>query len=872
MKIKNLIVLSLLAALSVGTSAYGIADSYNYSSYTNVTHNNENGSVTITVKDGANLSAFDMFYYTQDSGEKNDDGVLIGGAYDPLLHKSYKDNGTVKSVTINLEGGEGLKQILGIGYSCSNVSGPITINVNGGNHGMIIGGVHYPSGVQPISEQGVFAPKNENNDVTITVNGGHVDEIRGGNNNSASKIHDYIVANGTGDRPWAHGGDVKIVINGGTVGTAINEDAIVATGSCHSIDGDVSVEINAGEVTGIVYAGGRNSYSEIGGDTFVAITGGKVDGSVYAGGTINDNKYGSKDAPAPIVKGSTKVEMTGGEVTGDLYGAGDTDTVEKDTVVTIGGDAIVGGNVYGAGKNSTVGGNATVAVNGGTVGGNVYGGGENSTIGKDVVVTINGADVKGDVYGAGKDSTVAGTSTVKLLAGNVDGTVSAAGENSTVKSAIIQVGSDTQAFEGSVGDITGFDKMIVAEGSKITQTGGNAFGTRIQSYTLSSANLTEAVVTLGSGATVSVEDSITLNLAAAGELASGKYMLVDASGAAAVDLSNWTEDMVIVNGLEATFEDLTWGDDNVLYFTIRSADVVNVMAANWGVFKSSQAFVSTLWGNRSNCVEIKPAVVADGKGGLVSSASSGRTLAWGAAYGQSARISGVGADYSLWGGAVGVEHRFVSARSIGAAVGYDWGTVSPFNTSDIDQESAHVALYGRAATWQVGQKGAITLDWSAALGRMTSETNVIAGDWTQNNMQLDARVSYLRKLSDRTTASVFGGLQYFAAEDATVEGIDISSMQNLRAELGAGLSRKASQKTTVFGEVSVYGDIMRHDPYAVVDAVRFEGTNPGRVGGTITAGAVYELNDSWSLRGSYSFEAASDSTEHNVNVGAGYSF
>ena len=198
--------------------------------------------------------------------------------------------------------------------------------------------------------------------------------------------------------------------------------------------------------------------------------------------------------------------------------------------------------------------------------------------------------------------------------------------------------------------------------------------------------------------------------------------------------------------------------------------------------------------------------------------------------------------------------------------------MSPFGRAEIDQETAHVALYGRAAAWSVRQKGTVAIDWSAAAGKTTSETDAIDSEWDQKNMQLDARVSYLHQVTDKATASVFAGAQYYAAEETTAGHTGVSSMQNLRTEVGAGMSYKLTPKTTVRGEVSVYNDAMRHNPYVYIDEMTYEGTNPGRMGGSISAGVDYQLNHRWSLYGNYSFDTADDSTEHNVNVGAGCRF
>lgn len=69
-------------------------------------------------------------------------------------------------------------------------------------------------------------------------------------------------------------------------------------------------------------------------------------------------------------------------------------------------------------------------------------------------------------------------------------------------------------------------------------------------------------------------------------------------------------------------------------------------------------------------------------------------------------------------------------------------------------------------------------------------------------MQPDARVSYRHKLNERMHGSVFAGLQYFAAEYDIVGTTTFSSMQNLRTEVGVGLSRQASSKASIYGEAA----------------------------------------------------------------------
>jgi len=132
--------------------------------------------------------------------------------------------------------------------------------------------------------------------------------------------------------------------------------------------------------------------------------------------------------------------------------------------------------------------------------------------------------------------------------------------------------------------------------------------------------------------------------------------------------------------------------------------------------------------------------------------------------------------------------------------------------------------------------------------------------------------TYSRAISERTTASAFVGAQYYTYDSAEVDGVSISGMDNLRLFVGGGLNRKVSYRTSIYGEASVFADVLRDNPSVSVNGATFENNNPGRVGGKISVGASYSISDKWSVRGGYSFEVADDNTEHNLNLGASYSF
>ncbi len=680
-------------------------------------------------------------------------------------------------------------------------------------------------------------------------------------------------------------GNIKIEAENCNITNYLYGVGVLYDGAYGIAKGDVSISNKGGEVANIY---GINQAVAYGNVTVTTESGsvnevygiciGQVDKNVYVttnGGSVG-TACGNWDGN---VTGDVVVTTNGGtvnDVTGALGGY-----IGGDVVVTTNGGTL--GSCTGV-LGSQVAGNAYFTINDGESQ-NIFGV-YRGVVEGDATIVMNGGQVNdiigvaSDVYGTG---TVKGDLSVYLLGGKVNGDVWGTHDEALAGSSVLYIGSEDTPYIGTVNEIKYFDRIVVASGSSITTTKGNIFNSTHHDFKICSANIDTAIVS--TSGSVAIDKAITLNLYVPSTLKSGRYMIIDASKGE-VDTTNWTADMVNITSedtssvtyararntadesIVVSFDDLKW-EDNILYLYQVKDDIKSPVASNWGAFKSSQAFVSALKGNRNNRVVMTNSY--DAKGGLATHPRD-YSIAWGSAYGQNARIGGIGADYNIYGGAIGAEHHFVSGCSIGIAAGYDWGKVSPFNQAAIDQESAHLALYGRAASWKLNQKDSVVIDWSAALNNTTSETDCVDSDWEQKNIQLDARVSYMHTLNDKATGYVFGGVQYYAAEDATADYIHVSSMQNLRTEIGTGIDYKLNSKTTLRTEASLYNDAMRHNPYVSANGVSYGGTNPGRLGGSISAGASYQLNDKWNIYGNYSFDVADDSTEHNVNVGASVQF
>lgn len=303
-----------------------------------------------------------------------------------------------------------------------------------------------------------------------------------------------------------------------------------------------------------------------------------------------------------------------------------------------------------------------------------------------------------------------------------------------------------------------------------------------------------------------------------------------------------------------------------------------VQAANWGVFRSSQAFANMLHSNRPNAVRLNTpiGIVQDGKNAWYIM-SAGDSYAWASGYGQFARQSSSGhfggADYSIYGAAMGLEHHFFGGSTIGLAFGYDWGRVSPFRFARVDQQSMHAALYGRLGLWNVTQNGTLAFDWSAIVGNTSSDFPMSGSDLSQDNLQLDFRALYNHRVTAHTWVSAFAGVQYYAQNDDSNARVHADSLQNMRLIVGMGVQHRLSERTRLFGEMSFYHDAMRHNPHVRLDGFEYgSGANPGRIGGNVMVGGEYAFSDSWSMRAGYSFDVAKDSIEHNVNLGATYKF
>ena len=242
----------------------------------------------------------------------------------------------------------------------------------------------------------------------------------GSNPASNHDVSGYTVYGGWKDGNRTDNNGTSVTMEGGEV------KDIYGGNKKGDLDADTNIEIEGGTVTGNVYGG--NKEDNLTGDTNVEVSGGTVNGNVYGGSRDDD---GNRDDD---VIGNTNVEVSDGTVKGSVYGGSRDDDVLGDTNVEVSGGT-VNGNVYGGGEGENsdyadVKGNTNVVISGGEVKGSAYGGGKYSDIedrdnsGRtegNTNVTVSGGKVDKVFAGSEKKGSVENAAKIELTGGNISG-------------------------------------------------------------------------------------------------------------------------------------------------------------------------------------------------------------------------------------------------------------------------------------------------------------------------------------------------------------------------------------------------------------------------------------------------------------------
>ena len=373
-------------------------------------------------------------------------------------------------------------------------------------------------------------------------------------------------------------------------------------------------------------------------------------------------------------------------------------------------------------------------------------------------------------------------------------------------------------------------------------------------------------ITLKNGSLLEVGGSLTLGngtkLVLKGDYAVGTSLLSSTGTLTMGDVS-------LVYG-DSTVELEKQGNSLVLVSKFKQNKATATTLSNWGIATASRAVVNAVRGQRSNT-----GCIADGKG-----------TAWVASLGSKHEING--SDINISGAAVGADMQVGRNSRIGIALGYAEGEVQPSGLRQVDQEGSYIAAYGEHGLKKLSATSCLSMDWVAAYGTTDSEVGGLK--WEQDSLQLNSRVNWNKKVNDKLSMSVFGGLEYFANNSDTVDGVKTGSIQNLRGEIGVGaryvawgtpavtdgksglVLAQGCEKLVLNGEVRYMNDMVRSNPVIRMNGLSGMGENPGRQGIGIEAGATYRIGERWSASANYGFNTMEDSKEHRLNVGAAYTF
>ena len=326
----------------------------------------------------------------------------------------------------------------------ANVGGNVRVSVTGGKINHLFGGANTNGSI--------------GGTVSINVNKGansglmHISELYGGGNKAPGNAGTIrIISTGSGADEgidYVYGGanqanilnDIALSITGGSIGNVFGGNNTSGT-----ISGMIQVDVNwaASNVNrrdslGNVFGGGN--LAEYSGSPVVNIKNGTVSGNVYGGGNgdPNDNTQVKGSTLAPTVTiGDLTNDSYQAIVLGDVYGGGNAAKVTGSTAPTVlvQKNNTQVGNVYGGGNAADV--PATsVTINAGTISGDVYGGGhgdkaslnvdendhshsdKTANVDGNVNVDVNGGTINRLFGGANTNGNITGSVTINVEKGN----------------------------------------------------------------------------------------------------------------------------------------------------------------------------------------------------------------------------------------------------------------------------------------------------------------------------------------------------------------------------------------------------------------------------------------------------------------------
>lgn len=280
----------------------------------------------------------------------------------------------------------------------------------------------------------------------------------------------------------------------------------------------------------------------------------------------------------------------------------------------------------------------------------------------------------------------------------------------------------------------------------------------------------------------------------------------------------------------------------------------------------------------------------------------GTTRTWGSAIANFDSVDSSettnGYDSDTWGAAVGVDHAFAKNTVVGLAFGRTYGENTPefgtdhYDAGSIDQDATMVGLYGVHQFRTKGLLNDVKLNAFAAYGWFENEStrtnlrkgNKATAEWDSNAWVLSASLSRDITTDNGIVFTPYVGVEYTKAtmDDFVEKGRTYDATytadkdySNLSVKVGVDVSTTIGSLTPYAG-IAYINDVDRDAPVVTATGKRdswdAKGALPGRSAVQLKVGANWQLTESWDLNASYTAEIRDKATEHNANVGVGYTF
>ena len=436
-------------------------------------------------------------------GYANITGDVYGGSakgkVNSHLVSSTETYTTGKTTQVNLYGGTISGNLYGGGLGEDNdgtendhaadIYGPVTVNVKGGKvtnvfgcnnvlgsplqtADVVINNTQAPTAPATYTITSVYGGGNQaaytgTGGLTVTMNGGYVNDIFGGGLGTTATVNEsttVTLTNGSVTNDIYGGGSlgnvtgaVTVSLNGGTVAHDVyGGGALAQTNTAYgSAPADIhvtSVTLNGTVVTNNVYGGGLGAAehaANVNGPVTVTVTNGKA-ANVFGCNNVNGAPQQTVNV---TVSGTAEVES--GNAIGNVYGGGNQAAYTGSPVVAVSGGTT--GNVFGGGLGATaiVTGTPSVTISGSAIiNNNVYGGGSLAMVTGDTQVTIAGGTTRNDVFGGGSQADVTGNVNVLVKGGTVVNDVYGGGALANTNTANWDASKLTRTYEKISGTLT----------------------------------------------------------------------------------------------------------------------------------------------------------------------------------------------------------------------------------------------------------------------------------------------------------------------------------------------------------------------------------------------------------------------------------